>query len=162
AGGAALVQDPDEALNSDMPRLARDLVGADYVLPLAQLAPALARLAQQPAGREGGPSMTDPLDHMPDVVTKDMSDQARGHRRGQSGPLRGGRAAGGAVREPDPATPSEPPHRPPDAARSRTDSECGLRLVLRRDYPALRASGSRPAPRRGTGKQFIARRRGGD
>ncbi|PRY25884.1 two-component system chemotaxis response regulator CheB [Spirosoma oryzae] len=44
-GGLALVQDPQEALVSDMPENAIRQVAIDYVLPVAQLATQLVRLA---------------------------------------------------------------------------------------------------------------------
>jgi two-component system, chemotaxis family, protein-glutamate methylesterase/glutaminase len=51
-GGVAIVQDPEEALFKGMPRSAIDNVAVDHVLPVAEIAPLLARLAHEaPAGR---------------------------------------------------------------------------------------------------------------
>jgi two-component system, chemotaxis family, protein-glutamate methylesterase/glutaminase len=44
-GGLAIVQDPEDALFPDMPRHALSSVAVDYVLPAAQIAPLLSRLA---------------------------------------------------------------------------------------------------------------------
>ncbi len=53
-GGVAVVQDPDEAFMSSMPLSALAQVEVDYTLPLAEIAPVLARLAADaPAGRGG-------------------------------------------------------------------------------------------------------------
>ena len=49
AGGVAVVQDPDDALYSGMPRSALENVDVDYCLPAAGLAGLLARLASEPA-----------------------------------------------------------------------------------------------------------------
>ncbi len=53
AGGIAVVQDPEDALYSGMPRSAIEHVEVDYVQPLAELAPLLVRLASEPAKGEG-------------------------------------------------------------------------------------------------------------
>jgi len=45
-GGTAIVQDPNEALFSGMPRSAIESDHPDYVLPLSQIAATLMRLAQ--------------------------------------------------------------------------------------------------------------------
>jgi two-component system chemotaxis response regulator CheB len=47
-GGVAVVQDPVDALFPDMPRNALDTVNVDYCLPLADIPPALARIANEP------------------------------------------------------------------------------------------------------------------
>jgi len=57
AGGLACVQDPDDALFDILPRAALGAVTADAVLPADELAPMLARLAEQQAAMptpEGG------------------------------------------------------------------------------------------------------------
>jgi len=46
-GGIALVQDPEEALFSSMPRSAIENISVDYVQPLAEIAQTLTRLAEQ-------------------------------------------------------------------------------------------------------------------
>jgi two-component system, chemotaxis family, protein-glutamate methylesterase/glutaminase len=59
-GGAAVVQDPDEALYSAMPRSAIDHVDVDAVLPLAEMAAWLAHRQAKDAPPPGGASMPDP------------------------------------------------------------------------------------------------------
>ncbi|EWY40972.1 chemotaxis protein CheB [Skermanella stibiiresistens SB22] len=49
-GGMAVVQDPDDAEWSDMPRHAMAKVAVDHCLPLTSLADLLTRLALEPAG----------------------------------------------------------------------------------------------------------------
>ena len=46
-GGVAVVQDPDDARFSEMPQNALDTAGADYCVPLEEMAPLLARLVRQ-------------------------------------------------------------------------------------------------------------------
>lgn len=48
-GGVTVVQDPDDALYSGMPRSALEAVQVDYCLPLAGIAGLIARLADEPA-----------------------------------------------------------------------------------------------------------------
>ncbi len=48
-GGIAVVQDPDDAVVSGMPRSAIEYVAVDHILPVAEIGPLLARLANQPA-----------------------------------------------------------------------------------------------------------------
>jgi two-component system, chemotaxis family, protein-glutamate methylesterase/glutaminase len=48
AGGVTIVQDPDEAQYAGMPESAREYLDAVRVLPLAEIAPLLARLARTP------------------------------------------------------------------------------------------------------------------
>ncbi|HZF10588.1 MAG TPA: chemotaxis protein CheB [Thermoanaerobaculia bacterium] len=51
-GGIAVVQDPDEADYPGMPRNACENVKVDHVLPLAQIAPLLVQLAEDPVAAE--------------------------------------------------------------------------------------------------------------
>ena len=48
-GGSAIVQDPEEALYSGMPRSAIEQVAVDHILPLAEMGAALVRLTTEPA-----------------------------------------------------------------------------------------------------------------
>jgi two-component system, chemotaxis family, protein-glutamate methylesterase/glutaminase len=60
-GGVAIVQDPDEALYPSMPRSAIENVAVDYILPLAEIAPLLARLAHQPVDEQAAPAVPDEM-----------------------------------------------------------------------------------------------------
>jgi two-component system chemotaxis response regulator CheB len=53
-GGTAIVQDPDEALVASMPQSAMRNVRVDHVLPVAEIAPLLLRLAAMPADAPEG------------------------------------------------------------------------------------------------------------
>jgi two-component system chemotaxis response regulator CheB len=53
-GGLAIVQDPEEALFSSMPRSAVDHVAVDQVLPLSALASALTALTHEPVSEKEG------------------------------------------------------------------------------------------------------------
>ena len=54
---------------------------ADALPP--EIAPLLAQLVRRPAHPHGDAHMIDPLDKMPEVVSRDMADQESGSRRGQ-------------------------------------------------------------------------------
>ncbi len=47
-GGITVVQDPLDALSASMPTSALRYVGADFVLPVSEIAPLLARIAREP------------------------------------------------------------------------------------------------------------------
>jgi two-component system chemotaxis response regulator CheB len=81
-GGLAVVQDPDEALVPTMPQNAAQLAGADYVVRLSEMAPLLIDLIHDPDHAERGAKSMDPIDKMPEVVDRDMAQQARNGRRG--------------------------------------------------------------------------------
>src|SRR5215207_9590055 len=55
-GGIAVVQDPEEASQPDMPRNALEYTEADHVVPSAQLGALLARLVGDPATPDGRPA----------------------------------------------------------------------------------------------------------
>jgi len=61
-GGVAVVQDPAEALYSGMPRSALEHVAVDYCMPLAEIAPLLARLIGEPTQEEGMYPMPEELE----------------------------------------------------------------------------------------------------
>jgi two-component system chemotaxis response regulator CheB len=62
AGGLAIVQDPAEALHAGMPTHAMDAVAVDHVLPVAEIALLLDRLAREPPPLPSGPAGSAPLD----------------------------------------------------------------------------------------------------
>jgi two-component system chemotaxis response regulator CheB len=51
-GGVAVVQDPDDALSTGMPRSALENVEVKHCLPVAEMAPLLVGLAHEPVARE--------------------------------------------------------------------------------------------------------------
>ncbi|CAA9309232.1 MAG: Protein-glutamate methylesterase [uncultured Gemmatimonadetes bacterium] len=63
-GGAAIVQDPEDALHPGMPSSALNMVGADRILPLDQIAAALVELATTPV-----PPQEAPVPHRLDTET---------------------------------------------------------------------------------------------
>lgn len=54
-GGAAVVQDPEDAMHPGMPGSALTMIGADHVLPLDRIAETLVRLATTPVSIEEDP-----------------------------------------------------------------------------------------------------------
>ena len=82
AGGAAIVQDPSDALISDMPQTALVMAGADHVVPLAEIAPLLVRLSTQTGEGGGSRTMPDPLELSSRKVELDMAAQQNGRRAG--------------------------------------------------------------------------------
>ena len=82
AGGAAIVQDPSDAMMSDMPQTALIVAGADYVVPLAEIAPLLVQLSGQTEEGGGSRTMPDPLEVSSRKVELDMAAQQNGRRAG--------------------------------------------------------------------------------
>jgi two-component system chemotaxis response regulator CheB len=74
-GGTVVIQDPAEARFSGMPRSALERVKADYVLPVAEIAPLLIELTRGAADRanapEGNRSVTP--DPIPTAVSDDVA-----------------------------------------------------------------------------------------
>ncbi|HEX4492679.1 MAG TPA: chemotaxis protein CheB [Acidimicrobiia bacterium] len=52
-GGVGVVQDPDDALYSEMPRHAIE-AGADHIVPAVEIGPLLSRLVKEPVTADGG------------------------------------------------------------------------------------------------------------
>lgn len=67
-GGTAIVQDPKDALYSGMPRSAIENVAIDHVLPLAEIAPLLVRLAGEPVEDAEPPSVSRELQEEVDMA----------------------------------------------------------------------------------------------
>jgi two-component system chemotaxis response regulator CheB len=82
AGGLAVVQDPRDAMVAAMPLNAMLIAGVDYTVPLAEIAPLLINLVQNAVEVDQGGELMDPIEHMPEVVDRDMVQQARNERRG--------------------------------------------------------------------------------
>ncbi|MBV9850942.1 MAG: chemotaxis protein CheB [Armatimonadetes bacterium] len=72
-GGLAVVQDPEEALFSSMPRSALENVAVDQILTLAALGPALADLARTPAPAESEYPMPDRIQTESEIAEMDMA-----------------------------------------------------------------------------------------
>jgi two-component system chemotaxis response regulator CheB len=83
-GGATIVQDPDEATIDSMPRSALRLVAADFVLPAAEIAGALADLVTTPASEEGGVAVADDAERLQAAIADDFLAQARDDRAGET------------------------------------------------------------------------------
>jgi two-component system chemotaxis response regulator CheB len=81
-GGVAIVQDPDDALFEGMPRSALENVAADYVLPLAQIAPILVRLAHEPVAEPDEPVPSE-MDLESEIAELNMSALANDDRPGE-------------------------------------------------------------------------------
>ena len=72
-GGVALAQDPGEALFPGMPRSAIENVDVDHVLPLAEIAPLLVRLAREPVSE---PPLPVPEEMMKEARIAELDDAA--------------------------------------------------------------------------------------
>jgi two-component system chemotaxis response regulator CheB len=71
-GGLAIVQDPEDALYPGMPRSAIEHVAVDYILPLAEIAPLLVRLAHQPVDEQAAPAVSKEMAQEIKVAQMDM------------------------------------------------------------------------------------------
>jgi two-component system chemotaxis response regulator CheB len=81
-GGTAIVQDPDEALYSGMPRSALENVAVDYCLPLAEIPALLVRLANEPVEDEGETAMSDEMQQEIDIAEMELDELKDEHRPG--------------------------------------------------------------------------------
>ena len=80
-GGIAIVQNPDEALFSGMPRSAIENVDVDHILPLNAIAPFLVRLAQEQV-EEKADSVSAQMEIETDLVELDMAAHSKYERPG--------------------------------------------------------------------------------
>ena len=71
-GGIAVVQSPDDALYSGMPRSALENVKVDYCLPASDIASLLARLANEPVEWEEGGAMDEEMEKELDTAEFDL------------------------------------------------------------------------------------------
>lgn len=83
AGGVAIAQDPKDALIPVMPYHAAKIAGADYIVPLKDLAPLLVKLVHTPVPSKMGESMTSD-ERMTDIVNEDVERHIGNERRGEA------------------------------------------------------------------------------
>ena len=81
AGGLAIVQDPDDAVMSSMPRAALRTVEADHVATAAELGPLLARLCQPEAAAAASGTLSNPGSHLPHRLFSDTAMSADATRQ---------------------------------------------------------------------------------
>lgn len=74
-GGTGVVQDPKEALYPGMPSSAVENTKVDYVLPLAEIAPLLVRLAREEADEEGAYPVPDDLKTEGRIAEQEMNSE---------------------------------------------------------------------------------------
>ncbi len=79
-GGIAVVQDPQDALVPSMPASALEYVAVDHCVSTAGIAPLLARLAREPAAREGGAAVLRDMDYEARIAALDQA-TLEGHER---------------------------------------------------------------------------------
>lgn len=72
-GGTAVVQDPGEAFMPSMPLSAINRVEVDYMLPLAEMAPLLARLASTSVAEQGGYEVPEDLNIEVGIAKEDRA-----------------------------------------------------------------------------------------
>jgi two-component system, chemotaxis family, protein-glutamate methylesterase/glutaminase len=72
-GGVAVVQDPDEAPFSGMPKSALEYVDVDYCLPLEKIASLLVRLSRGPAKEEGDYPVSEEMEYEAKIAGLDPS-----------------------------------------------------------------------------------------
>ena len=85
--GVAVVQDPETALFPGMPRSAMENVDVDHVLPLAEIAPLLERLARLPVEEKGGTPMSEEMEMETDIAEVDEALTLRDERPGVPSPF---------------------------------------------------------------------------
>ena len=73
AGGVAIVQDPEEAFCSDMPRSALENVEVDYTIPASQMPAVLAELVPEPVSSGNGFSRHDDVAKEIKIAEADMA-----------------------------------------------------------------------------------------
>jgi two-component system chemotaxis response regulator CheB len=78
AGGLAIVQEPAEAAFPDMPRSVLRYLEVDHRLPVAEIAPLLARLAQGPTTSEEAHMPSDPEERTEAIIQEQIGAIERG------------------------------------------------------------------------------------
>ena len=81
-GGIAIVQDPEEAMFSGMPRSAIENVEVDHILPISLIAPTLTDLAHQPIAKPSIEPVDETLNIEADIAELDMAALQKEERPG--------------------------------------------------------------------------------
>lgn len=85
-GGLAIVQDPDEALYSGMPRSAIENVEVDYILGVSAITRLLVELADKPVKQEGGIAVSNDMEVEADMAELEVGAMNNPIRPGQPSP----------------------------------------------------------------------------
>ena len=81
-GGVAVVQDPDDALYSSMPRSALENVEVDYCLPVKDIPSLLVRLANEQVEEEGEFPVSEEMEQETDIAEWDLATMKEQSRPG--------------------------------------------------------------------------------
>jgi two-component system chemotaxis response regulator CheB len=73
-GGIVIVQDPNDAFYSGMPRSALENVAVDHCLPLAEIPATLTRLAKEPVEDEGESAVSDEMQQEIDIAEMELDE----------------------------------------------------------------------------------------
>ena len=85
-GGLAIVQDPDEALYSGMPRSAIENVEVDYILGVSEIARVLVELAHKPVKQEGTNAVSNDMEMEADMAELEVGAMNNPNRPGEPSP----------------------------------------------------------------------------
>lgn len=87
AGGVAVVQDPEEALYSDMPASALQYIQVDYNLPVSKIAMLLNKLAEKPVLVKGETQVNQPIPDFSEdevsIIREEMKAYEKGYEANQ-------------------------------------------------------------------------------
>ena len=86
-GGIAVVQNPDEALYSGMPRSAIENVDVDYILQVSEIAPILVKLAHQPVKTEAAKAVSKDMEIETDIAELELAAMQSSDRPGKPSPF---------------------------------------------------------------------------
>lgn len=85
-GGMAVVQDPEDAMYSGMPTSAIENVAVDHILPVADIAPVLMAIANQPI-QEGENSVSEDMEMESDMAELELEAMQSSDRPGTPSPF---------------------------------------------------------------------------
>lgn len=85
-GGLAIVQDPDEALYSGMPRSAIENVEVDYILGVSEITRLLVELAHKPVKQEGINAVSNDMEMEADMAELEVGAMNNPNRPGEPSP----------------------------------------------------------------------------